>query len=92
MNTDKRILKLTNDDLIIGEVVAIDEHLIQVINPYSIYDFGEGPAIAPYMLPLLMEPMSDVTIRVFDIMWSKDLESFSELNNQYFSACSNIDL
>jgi hypothetical protein len=92
MNLNKlRILKLTNGDLIIGDSESIDENNVSVTKPYTIIDFGKGPCVVPYELHLLMEPMNQVTLRMFDIMWSKALSDFPMVEQQYISATTGIE-
>ena len=85
-----KVMLLTNGDLIIGEVEPFDENNIYVIKPFSVYDLGKGPQVMPYCLPLLMEPMEEIRIRTFDIMWAKALKEFPAVEEQYKAATSII--
>lgn len=89
MELVKRVISLTNGDLVIGDSKADGDNVL-VVAPYSIYDTEQGPAVMPYMLPVLMEPMETVTLRSFDIMWTKRLEDFPQVESQYIAATTGL--
>ena len=81
-----RVLMLVTGDMVIGNSEMVDENNVSVEFPYSVYDMGKGPAVMPYMIPLLMEPMDQITLRLFDVMWSKSLDEFPMVKEQYNKA------
>lgn len=87
-NEPVKVLLLSNGDLLIGEVEPFDENNVYVKKPFSVYELGKGPQVMPYMLPLLMEPMEEIRIRTFDIMWAKALIEFPQVKEQYEAATS----
>lgn len=91
-STKINIFKLTNNDIIIGNILSSDEESITLEHPYSIYDLGDGPCVVPYELPTLLSPMETITLRMFDIMWNKKLSDFSTVQDQYFAATTGIDI
>ena len=62
------VFKLVNGDIIIGNIVGNDEQNITLEHPYSIYDLGQGPCVMPYELPILLTPMKELTLRMFDVI------------------------
>jgi len=86
------VIKLTNNDIIIGNVISSTEEHIIIEHPYSIYDIGQGPCVMPYELPTLLAPMESVTLRMFDVMWVRNLDEFSTVKEQYLKATSGLEL
>lgn len=87
-----KILMLTNDDLILCEILEVKDNNIIVKNPFSIYSTEAGESIMPYMFHKLMEPMETLTLRDFDIMWSKNMELFPQVHVQYVSATTGLEV
>lgn len=93
--TKKRVHKLTNGELVIGESTPQDDFLI-VDKPYSIYEtFDEETgaqrvAVMPYEFPYLLEPMESVNLRAFDVMWNKALSDFPQVEAQYIAAINGV--
>lgn len=91
----RRVHKLTNGELVIGESRPEGDFLI-VDAPYSIYEtFDEETgaqrvAVMPYEFPYLMEPMKNVSLRAFDIMWNKALSDFPQVEAQYIAATTGL--
>jgi len=89
---DYKVIKLINGDLLIGHAAKAKDEAIIVEAPYTVKDLGQGPCVLPYELDLLMEPMKFVSFQGFNILWLKNLEDFPQVQEQYISATSGIDL
>ena len=90
----RRVHKLTTGELVIGASKGEGDFVI-VDKPYSVYetfnaDGTQAVAVMPYEFPYLMEPMETITLRAFDIMWSKKLEDFPQVEVQYIEATTGI--
>ena len=86
------ILKLSNNDLVIGEILDSSESNITLGKPYTVRKTPEGPQLLPYELELLLEPMDDIIIRTYDVMWNKALKDFPVIEQQYSAATTGIEL
>ncbi len=92
MSALRRVHKLTTGELVIGESEGQGDFVI-VQAPYSIYETSTGQmAVMPYEYPYLVEPMKDITLRAFDIMWSKRLDEFPQVETQYIEATTGVKL
>ena len=92
MNDENKIIKLINGDLLIGKTAKGDNEAIIVENPYTVKNLGEGPCVLPYELDLLLEPMKFISFQAFNILWLKNLSDFPQVQEQYLSATTGIDL
>jgi len=92
MNDDLKIIKLINNDLIIGRASKGDNEAIVVENPYTVKNLGEGPCVLPYELDILLEPMKYISFQAFNVLWIKNLEDFLQVQEQYISATTGIDI
>jgi len=91
-NEENKIIKLINGDLLIGKAGQGDNEAVVVENPYTVKNLGEGPCVLPYELDLLMEPMKFISFQAFNILWIKNLSDFPQVNDQYISATTGIDI
>lgn len=89
---DFKIIKLINNDILIGNASKAENDSIVIENPYTIKDLGHGPCVLPYELDVLMEPMKFINFQAFNVLWIKNLKDFTEVHTQYSSATSGIDL
>jgi len=87
-----KILKLINNDILIGTATKGDNDQVVVENPYTVKNLGNGPCVLPYELDMLMEPMKFVAFNPYNILWLKNLSDFPEVQNQYIAATSGIEL
>jgi len=87
-----KILKLINNDILIGTATKGDNEQVVIEKPYTVKDLGNGPCVLPYELDMLMEPMEFVAFNPYNILWLKNLSDFPEVQNQYTAATSGIEL
>ncbi len=92
MTDENKIIKLVNNDLIIGKAAKGENDSIIVEKPYTVKDLGSGPCVMPYELDLLIEPMKFISFGSFNMLWLKNLSDFPQVQEQYISATSGIDL
>jgi len=92
MNDENKIIKLINGDLLIGKTAKGDNESIIVEKPYTVKNLGEGPCVLPYELDLLLEPMKFISFQAFNILWLKNLSDFPQVQEQYLSATTGINL
>ena len=84
------IVKLTNNDIVIGNLLESNETEILIEHPYSVYDFEGAPCVMPYEINRLVDSMFTVGLRTYDIMWSKPLSDFPTVEKNYVQATTGI--
>ena len=77
--TKKLVLKLTTSEIVIGELITSSNETIKIKYPYTVIN----QKLMPYEFLSLMEPIRDITLRMYDVMWNLDLKNFPELETQY---------
>lgn len=92
MKNENKIIKLINGDLLIGKAGQGDKEAIIVEKPYTVKDLGKGPCVLPYELDVLVTPMKFISFQAFNILWIKNLSDFPQVEEQYISATTGIDL
>lgn len=89
---ENKIIKLINGDLLIGNAGQGENESVVVENPYTVKDLGQGPCVLPYELDLLLEPMKFISFQAYNILWLKNLKDFPQVEEQYISATTGIDI
>lgn len=92
MNDELKIIKLINGDILIGKAANGENESVIVETPYTVKNLGEGPCVLPYEMDLLLEPMKFISFQAFNILWLKNLSDFPQVQEQYISATTGIDL
>lgn len=87
-----KIVKLINNDILIGAASKGDNDQVVIEKPYTVKNLGQGPCVLPYELDMLMEPMAFIAFNPYNILWIKNLSDFPEVQNQYTSAISGIEI
>lgn len=91
-NTDNKIIKLINNDIIIGNATNGDkEGSVIVEKPYTVKDLGKGPCVMPYEFDILLEPMTHIGFQAFNILWIKNLSDFPQVESQYIQATTGLE-
>jgi hypothetical protein len=91
-NDENKVIMLINGDMLIGKTAKGENEAIIVENPYTVEDLGEGMCVLPYCLTKLMDPMKFISFQAFNILWLKNLSDFPQVQEQYLSATTGIDL
>jgi len=87
-----RIMKLKNNDILIGKAVLIENDQLLINNPYTVKDLGQGPCVMPYELDILVEPMKYISFDKDQILWVHFLKDFTAVQDQYIQATSGLIL
>lgn len=90
---DKKVIKLVNNDILIGIAGKGDQEGSVIIEkPYTVKDLGQGPCVMPYELDLLVEPMEFISFQSFNILWIKNLSDFPAVESQYTQATTGLEI
>ena len=89
---DNKIIKLINNDIIIGNAGKGENDMVVIENPYTVKDLGQGMCVMPYELDVLMEPMKSIGFHSMNILWIKNLSDFDQVQTQYLGAISGIEM
>ena len=87
----KRVFKLINNELIIGDVetVPLENHVeILIKQPYTAKDGN----LMPYMITELTSAPAAIQIHPMNIIWTVPLDEFPEAEKVYRKATTGLDI
>lgn len=86
----KRVFKLINNEVILGEVYSVTTEgggvEIMIKQPFT----AKNGNIMPYMVDVLTSAPGGVQIHPMNVIWSVPLDEFPEANKVYIEATSGI--